>query len=213
MLSIEIILTIYLTNRYRSVIVVNIGTELGDALMSIYDYQANAINGSPIELSIYRGKVLLIVNTASRCSYSRQFAGLQKLYESHKERGFEILGFPCNQFNEKEPGSNSEVREYCENQFGVTFPLFEKIEVRGQKTHPLFQFLTEQAPFQGFNTETSDGQKMQTFLQTNYPDLYAGDGVKWNFTKFLIDRNGQMYGRYETTTEPFEIEPMIKSLL
>lgn len=177
--------------------------------MSIYDFQVNTINGSLIEMSIYRGKVLLIVNTASRCSYSRQFAGLQKLYDSHHERGFEILGFPCNQFNEKEPGSNSEVREYCESNFGLTFPLFD----RGQKTHPLFQFLTEQAPFQGFDTQTSDGQKMQNFLQEKYPDIYAGDGVKWNFTKFLIDQNGQLYGRYETTTEPFEIEQIIKSLL
>jgi len=181
--------------------------------MSIYDFQVNTMNGSLIDLSIYRGKVLLIVNTASRCSYSRQFAGLQKLYENHHERGFEILGFPCNQFNEKEPGSKSDVREYCERNFGVTFPLFEKIEVRGQNMHPLFQFLTEQAPFQGFDTQTSDGQKMQTFLQEKYADIFAGDGIKWNYTKFVIDANGQLYGRYETTTEPFEIEPVIKSLL
>jgi len=181
--------------------------------MPIYDFQVNAINGSLIELSIYRGKVLLIVNTASRCSYSRQFAGLQKLYESHHERGFEILGFPCNQFNEKEPGSNSEVREYCESNFGVTFPLFEKIEVRGQKPHPLYEYLTEQAPFRGFNVQSSDGQKMQNFLQEKYPDIFVGNGIKWNFTKFLIDQNGQLHGRYETTTEPFEMEPIIKSLL
>ncbi|KIL42262.1 glutathione peroxidase [Gordoniibacillus kamchatkensis] len=181
--------------------------------MSIYDLKVNTINGKLIELSNYLGKVLLIVNTASRCSYSRQFAGLQKLYESHNERGFEILGFPCNQFNEKEPGNNSEVREYCESNFGVTFPLFEKMEVRGQTAHPLFQFLTEQAPFQGFDTQSSDGQWMQNFLQEKYPNIYAGDGIKWNFTKFLIDRNGHVYGRYETTTEPFEIEPVIKSLL
>ncbi|SDD03156.1 glutathione peroxidase [Paenibacillus sp. UNCCL117] len=179
--------------------------------MSIYDFQVNTINGSPIELSIYRGKALLIVNTASRCSYSRQFADLQKLYENHKERGFEILGFPCNQFNEKEPGSNSEVRDYCQSNFGVTFPLFEKVEVRGQNAHPLFQFLTEQAPFRGFNIQTSDAQKMHSFLQEKYPDLLVGDGIKWNFTKFLIVQNGQLYGRYETTTEPFEIEPFILS--
>lgn len=181
--------------------------------MSIYDFQVNAINGSPIELSIYSGKVLLIVNTASRCGYARQFAGLQKLYDCYHEQGFEILGFPCNQFNEKEPGSSLEVREYCERNFGVTFPLFEKIEVRGQNTHPLFQFLTAQAPFQGFDAQTPDGQKMQSFLQQKYPDLYAGDGVKWNFTKFLIDRYGLLCGRYETTTEPLELEPSIKSLL
>lgn len=181
--------------------------------MSIYDTQVNTINGSLIKLSNYRGKVLLIVNTASRCSYSRQFADFQKLYENHNKQGFEILGFPCNQFNEKEPGSNLEVKEYCESNFGVTFPLFEKMEVRGKKAHPLFQFLTEQAPFRGFNTQTSDGQKMQNFLQEKYPDIFDGDGIKWNFTKFLVDKNGQVCGRYETTTEPFELEPIIKSLL
>jgi glutathione peroxidase len=181
--------------------------------MTIYDLQVHSINGKLIELSVYRGKVLLIVNTASRCSYSSQFAGLQKLYESHKEQGFEILGFPSNQFNEKEPGSNLEVQEYCERNFGVTFPLFEKMEVRGQTAHPLFQYLTQQAPFQGFDTQTSDGQWMQKFLQEKYPEIYAGDGIKWNFSKFLIDRNGNVHGRFETTTGPFEIESAIASLL
>jgi glutathione peroxidase len=181
--------------------------------MSIYDLHVNSIHGKLVELSIYRGKVLLIVNTASRCSYSRQFTDLQKLYESHHEQGFEILGFPCNQFNEKEPGSNSEVQEYCESNFGVKFPLFEKVEVRGSFTHPLFQCLTQQAPFQGFDTQTSGGQWMQDFLQEKHPDIYAGDGIKWNFSKFLIDRNGDLYGRYETTTEPIDIESVIESLL
>lgn len=100
--------------------------------MSIYDFQVTKIGGETIDLSVYLGKVLLIVNTASKCSYSRQFADLQKLYDNHREQGFEILGFPCNQFNEKEPGSNSEVQEYCTGHFGVTFPLFEKVEVRGR---------------------------------------------------------------------------------
>ncbi|SEO16559.1 glutathione peroxidase [Paenibacillus sp. OV219] len=181
--------------------------------MSIYHFQVNTISGGSIELSEYRGKVLLIVNTASRCAYSRQFAGLQELYESYKERGFEVLGFPCNQFNAKEPGSNPEVREYCENHFGVTFPLFEKVEVRGEQAHPLFPFLTEQAPFQGFDPRTPDGQMMQNFVSEKYPDIYAGEGIKWNFTKFLITPDGQLHGRYETTTDPSELEPIIQSLL
>ncbi|MNB85144.1 Hydroperoxy fatty acid reductase gpx1 [compost metagenome] len=181
--------------------------------MSIYGFQVNTISGKTIELSTYQGKVLLIVNTASMCSYSRQFAGLQTLYENYREQGFEILGFPCNQFNEKEPGNNSEVQEYCVRNFGVTFPLFEKVEVRGQTPHPLFQFLTNQAPFQGFDTRTSNGQWMQHFLQEKYPDIYTGQGIKWNFTKFVIGRNGQVFNRYETTTEPFEIQSAIESLL
>jgi glutathione peroxidase len=181
--------------------------------MSIYDIQVKSISGKLVELSIYRGKVLLIVNTASRCSYSRQFADLQKLYESHREKGFEILGFPCNQFNEKEPGSNLDIHEYCESHFGVKFPLFEKVEVRGSSVHPLYQYLTQHAPFQGFDTQTSSGQWMKEFLQEKYPDIYAGDGVKWNFSKFLVDRNGNVCNRYETTTEPYDIEPSIESLL
>jgi glutathione peroxidase len=181
--------------------------------MTIYDYQVNSIAGEPVKLSKFRGKVLLIVNTASRCSYSRQFAELQKLYETHAERGFEILGFPCNQFNEKEPGTGLEVQQYCESNFGVTFPLFEKVQVRETSAHPLFHYLSQQAPFQGFDTKTKNGPRMRDFLQEKYPDLYDGDGIKWNFTKFLIDRNGHVCNRYETVTEPFEIEPAIKTLL
>ncbi|QAY66949.1 glutathione peroxidase [Paenibacillus protaetiae] len=179
--------------------------------MSIYDFRVNRINGTPIDLSVYQGNVLLIVNTASRCSYSRQFVGLQQLYERYP--GLEILAFPCNQFNDKEPGTSSGIHSYCESSFGITFPLFEKIEVRGQNAHPLFNYLTEKAPFQGFNVQTPDGEKMQKFLQEKYPELLAGHGVKWNFTKFLIDRNGELYGRYETTTEPWEIESATQNLL
>ncbi|MFK4302094.1 glutathione peroxidase [Paenibacillus sp. RC254] len=181
--------------------------------MSIYDFQATSINGKPIKLSDYSGKVLLIVNTASKCSFSRQFADLQKLYESRREQGFEILAFPCNQFNEKEPGSNSEVQGVCQINHGVTFTLFEKMDVRGPSPHPLFQYLTQQAPFQGFDTQTKDGQWMEDFLRDKYPEIYAGDGIKWNFSKFLIDRDGHVNGRFESTTEPFEIDSVIESLL
>ncbi|MFB5760224.1 glutathione peroxidase [Paenibacillus medicaginis] len=181
--------------------------------MSVYDFQVNSIDGKPVKLSVYQGKVLLIVNTASKCGYSRQFAGLQELYESYQDQGFEILGFPCNQFNEKEPGTNPEVAEFCKSSFGVTFPLFEKLDVRGPSAHPLFQYLAGQAPFQGFDTQTSNGRWMKDFLQEKYPDVYAGDGIKWNFSKFLIGRDGRVFGRYETTIEPFELESDIKSLL
>ncbi len=181
--------------------------------MSIYDFEVRSIHGTPIHLSTYHGKVLLMVNTASKCSYSRQFAGLQKLYERHHGQGFEILAFPCNQFNEKEPGSNLEVQAFCEKNFGTTFPLFEKIEVKGASAHPLFQYLTQQAPFQGFDTRTPNAQTMQDFLQEKHPDLYAGDGIKWNFSKFLIDRNGHVKARFETTTEPSDIEPHVEELV
>lgn len=181
--------------------------------MSIYHFQATLINGKQVNLSAYKWKVLLIVNTASQCSFSSQFADLQKLYESRREQGFEILGFPCNQFNKKEPDSNSEVQLYCQNHHGVTFPLFEKTDVRGAFSHPLFQYLSQQAPFEGFNKQTKEGQWMDHFLQEKYPEIYVGDGIKWNFTKFLIDRDGQIIERFESTVLPIDIDPRLASLL
>ncbi|WP_342551761.1 glutathione peroxidase [Paenibacillus sp. FSL R7-0652] len=181
--------------------------------MSFYDKKIHFIDGSPADLAIYRGKVLLVVNTASKCSCSRQFEALQQLYEKYHRYGFEILAFPCNQFNEKEPGDNFEVQINCKNRFKLTFPLFEKIEVRGAHAHPIFQFLTAQAPFLGFDTKTDSGKWMNDFLIKNFPDIHGDHGVKWNFTKFLMDRNGEVRGRFETITEPHVIEPNIRSLL
>ncbi|MEC0181276.1 glutathione peroxidase [Paenibacillus peoriae] len=181
--------------------------------MCIYDFQATTIYGKPVEFSEYRGKVLLIVNTASKCSFSSQFADLQKLYESRKGQGFEILAFPCNQFNEKEPGNHSELQEVYQNEHGITFPLFEKTDVRGPSSLPLFQYLTQQAPFQGFDPQTKEGQFMDSFLQDKHPEIYADDGIKWNFSKFLIDRDGHVRGRFEVTTDLSAIEAVIQSLL
>lgn len=151
--------------------------------MSFYDIKVNLINGKQTDLSVYRGKVLLVVNTASRCSYSSQFADLQKLYDHYSRYGLEILAFPCNQFNEKEPGDNSEVRAYCESHFRINFPLFEKVEVRGEHAHPLFQFLTLQAPFQGMDPHSVDGPKMANFLQKNilmYTRVTVSSGISLN---------------------------------
>ncbi|PWV98007.1 glutathione peroxidase [Paenibacillus cellulosilyticus] len=181
--------------------------------MSIYDYPINTIEGSPFDWSRFRNQVLLIVNTASKCGYSRQFAGLQQLYVDYKEQGFAVLGFPCNQFNAKEPGDHAEIQAYCDRNFGVTFPLSEKIEVRGPSAHPLFQYLTETAPFQGFDLHSESGAWMDHFLQEKYPDILEGDGIKWNFTKFLVDRSGQVINRYEPTVEPANIEADLARLL
>ncbi|ACS99313.1 glutathione peroxidase [Paenibacillus sp. JDR-2] len=180
---------------------------------SIYDFQVNEINGEPIHLSAFYGRVLLIVNTASQCGYSKQFEGLQHLYEKYWMHGFEILGFPCNQFNGKEPGSHAEVEEHCRRKAGVTFSLFEKVELRGEPIHPLFQYLTEQAPFRGFDADNSDEQWMKNFLQQNHPDLYEGDGVKWNFSKFLVNREGKVIARFEPTTQPTDLELAIEEAL
>ena len=181
--------------------------------MSIYDFQAEWIQGRPIRLSEYRGKVLMIVNVASQCSFSRQFAGLQSLYDAWREHGFEILAFPCNQFNGKEPGNHVEVEQACRGGFGVTFPLFGKIEVRGERAHPLFAYLTEQAPFQGFDPNNEQELWMKNFLLEQYPEIYAGNGIKWNFTKFLIDRCGNVVERFEPTTEPAALGRAVETLV
>ncbi len=181
--------------------------------MSVYDYEAHAIDGALVSLSDYRGRVLLIVNTASRCAYSRQFADLQKLYETYRGQGFEVLAFPCDQFNGREPGTDEDVRQYCEANFNLTFPMFGKIEVRGEGAHPLYRYLVSQKPFRGFDAEKESERWMRDFLREKYPEIAAGDGIKWNFTKFLIDREGRVAGRYEPTTEPLDIEAAIRTLL
>lgn len=181
--------------------------------MSIYNYEVETISGERTTLEKYKGKVLIIVNTASKCGFTPQYAGLQKLYEAYKEHGLEILGFPSNQFAEQEPGSNSEVQEFCQLNYGVTFPLFAKSDVRGEAVHPLFRHLTEEAPFRGFDTETPGGKMLGSFLQEKFPEIMEGDSVKWNFTKFLIDREGRVAGRYESTEEPASMQPAIEKLL
>ncbi|NUU76521.1 glutathione peroxidase [Paenibacillus xylanilyticus] len=181
--------------------------------MNIYSYPISSADGRIGDLSEFAGKVLLIVNTASKCSYSRQFLALQQLYDKYRGQGLEILAFPCDQFNHKEPGGNAEIAEYCKNEFHITFPMFDKIEVAGPSIHPLFRHLTEEAAFRGYDLETEEGQWMDHFVRENHPTLYQGNGIKWNFTKFLIRRNGEVSGRYETTIEPMRMETQIKELL
>ncbi|WFA87507.1 glutathione peroxidase [Paenibacillus amylolyticus] len=181
--------------------------------MSIFSYQVPFMDRHKGDFSAFKGKVLLIVNTASRCSYSRQFSELQQMYEKYRDQGLEILAFPCNQFNDKEPGSSAEVAEYCRSQFQISFPISEKVEVVGQSMHPVFRYLTTEAPFQGYDLDTKEGEWMDTFVKEKHPELYQGDGIKWNFTKFLIDRNGDIHGRFETTVAPLEMESVIQVLL
>ncbi|OAX49344.1 glutathione peroxidase [Paenibacillus sp. AD87] len=181
--------------------------------MSIFSYQVPFMDGHVGDLSVFEGKVLLIVNTASKCSYSRQFTELQHLYEQYRDQGLEILAFPCDQFNYKEPGSNDEIAQYCRNHFHISFPIFEKIEVTGTFIHPLFHYLVDTAPFEGYDMESEEGRWMDQFLEEKHPKLYRGDGIKWNFTKFLINRTGEVSGRYETTVAPIEMESAIRNLL
>jgi glutathione peroxidase len=181
--------------------------------MSIYNFNVKTIDGEDINLEEYRGKVLLIANTASRCGFTPQYKDLQKLYEQYNSKGLEILGFPSNQFAEQEPGNNSEVKAFCEINYGVTFPMFEKIDVRGKDAHPLFKYLTEKAPFNGFDLSNPTGKFLYTFLNEKFPDYLIGDSTKWNFTKFLVDREGNVVGRFESPVDPMDIVSEIEKLL
>jgi glutathione peroxidase len=181
--------------------------------MKIYDFKFKTIDGQDASLDQFKGKVLLIVNTASKCGFTPQYKDLQKLYEKYNTRGLEILGFPSNQFAEQEPANNDNVKKFCEINFGVTFPLSEKIEVRGKDADPLFKYLTSESPFKGFDLNNSGDKRLYDILQAKFPENLVGDSIKWNFTKFLIDRQGNIVGRYESPTEPMDIEQSIKSLL
>lgn len=156
---------------------------------SIYDINVKMIDGKEINLSEYKEKVLLIVNTASKCGFTPQFDGLQKLYEKYSAKDFTVLGFPCNQFGNQDPGSNDEIKSFCSLNYGVLFPMFSKIEVNGEKEHPLYKF-----------------------LKSNASGLLSKD-IKWNFTKFLIDKTGKVIKRFSPSTSPETIEQHIEKLL
>lgn len=181
--------------------------------MNIYEYELETIRGEKTDLKPYEGKVLVIVNTASKCGFTPQYSDLQKVYEQYREQGLEILGFPSNQFGEQEPGANSDVQSFCEINYGVTFPLFAKTDVRDETAHPLFQHLMDKAPFQGFNTDEPSGKMLNAFLTEKLPHYLEGNSVKWNFTKFLIDRKGNVVKRFESTDEPASMIPDIEALL
>jgi glutathione peroxidase len=156
----------------------------------VYDFEVNLLNGDPVKLSEYRGKTLLIVNTASQCGFTPQYSGLEKLYDKFKARGLEVFGFPCNQFGKQEPGSSTEIAEFCSVNYGVTFPMFEKIDVNGKDTHPLYRYLKREAR-----------------------GVLGSEPIKWNFTKFLVNREGKAVGRYGSTTKPEQIEADIEAAL
>lgn len=181
--------------------------------MGVYDFTVKTNKGVEKKLGDYRGKVLLIVNTASKCGFTPQFEGLQKLYNAYKDRGLEILGFPCNQFAGQEPGSNDEVQTFCRLNYGVTFQIFEKGDVRGETAQPLFKYLTAQKKFNGFDESHPIAKPLMDALQKNFPEYLEGDGIKWNFTKFLVDREGNVIARYEPTTDPAAIAKDIEALL
>jgi len=178
--------------------------------MTIYNFKATTIDGEKVSFDHYKGKVLLIVNTASKCGFTPQYEGLEKLYEQYKDKGLEILGFPSNQFYGQEPGESSEIKNFCMINYGVSFQLFEKNDVNGENAQPIFKYLTEKTTFKGFDLNHPIGEKLNEILS---PELLAGDSVKWNFTKFLIGRDGNIVNRYEPTTAPEDLVTEIEKLL
>jgi glutathione peroxidase len=159
-------------------------------MADLYSIKVKTISGADKALSDFEGKVLLIVNTASKCGFTPQFKGLEELYETHKGQGLEILGFPCNQFLHQDPGSNAEIQEFCSLNYGVSFPMFAKVEVNGANTHPLYQL-----------------------LKSEKPGLLGSEQIKWNFTKFLVGRDGKVLKRYAPNTEPKDIAKDIEKAL
>jgi len=157
---------------------------------SVYEFAATSIMGLPKSLRDYEGKVLLIVNTASKCGFTPQYGGLQELYERYHDQGFEVLGFPCNQFAGQEPGGADDIQQFCQVNYGVTFPMFDKVNVNGSETHPLFKHLKKRAP-----------------------GALGIKAIKWNFTKFLVDQEGNVVERFEPNVEPADIAPAIEALL
>jgi glutathione peroxidase len=176
---------------------------------TVYDFAGTGADGQRVPLHGYAGKVLLIVNVASKCGLTPQYEGLESLYREDKDRGLEILGFPCNQFKEQEPGSNQEIQEFCTSTYDVTFPVFAKIEVNGPDADPLYQWLRAQAPGD-FGPQYGRFYEAVSKIQ---PDAEGTDDVKWNFTKFLIGRDGEVIKRYEPPVPPADIKADLENYL
>lgn len=181
--------------------------------MSVYDFSAKLISGKEISLEDFKGKVIIVVNTASKCGFTPQYSDLQKLYEKYSSKDFVILGFPCNQFGEQEPGENDEVNTFCQLNYGVSFPIFQKINVNGSDAHPLFKQLIKETSFNGYDTNSVIGKILYSMISEKYPENLYGDTIKWNFTKFLINREGHVVKRFEPTVEPFDMEDEIKKII
>lgn len=181
--------------------------------MSVYDKKAVSIEGETISFDQYKGKVLLIVNIASKCGFTPQLEGLESLNKTFESEDVEILGFPCNQFNGEAPGSNEELKDFCQLNYGVTFQLFEKLEVRGENAHPLFVELTRKAPFKGWDLSDPVQEKFHKITQDNYGEYLEDASIKWNFTKFLVDKDGEVVKRFEPWETPETITDSIRNLL
>jgi glutathione peroxidase len=167
------------------------GSALGGS--AFYRFTATSLDGRAVSMDDFRGKVVVVVNTASRCGFTPQYAGLEELYQRYKDRGFVVLGFPCNQFGAQEPGSESQIASFCETNYGVTFPLFARVDVNGANAHPIFKFLKAERP--------------------GLLGIFGMGAIRWNFTKFLLDREGRVVARFAPATAPANLGPAIEQRL
>ena len=182
-------------------------------MKKIYDFKALTSKGQELDFAQFEGKVLLIVNTASKCGFTPQFEGLEKLNEQYKDKGLVVIGFPCNQFAEQDPGTDDEISQFCQLNYGVTFQIMKKIDVNGPDEHPIFTYLKSQAGFAGFNPAHPIAKILDELLSKANPDYAKTPDIKWNFTKFLISRDGSKVQRFEPTSTPEEIAASIEALL
>ena len=180
---------------------------------NVYDFTVQDRRGNDISLSEYKGKVLLIVNTATRCGFTPQYEELENIYKEYKEQGLEILDFPCNQFGQQAPGTEEEIHEFCTLHFGTDFPQFKKIEVNGENEIPLYTYLKKEKNFEGFDLNHPIGKLLDEMMTKADADYKQKADIKWNFTKFLIDREGNVVKRFEPTHDMKQIEEEIKKLL
>lgn len=183
------------------------------AMATVYDFQLKDKKGNEVSLSDYKGKVLLIVNTATECGFTPQYDELEALYKAHRAQGLEILDIPCNQFGGQAPGSDEEIHEFCTMKFGVEFPQFKKSDVNGADELPLYTFLKQQKGFAGFDANHKLTPILEGMFDKATPDWRKSNDIKWNFTKFLIDREGHVVARFEPTHDIKDIEKQIEQLL
>ena len=179
--------------------------------MNIYDFTVKTRKGEEVPLSNYKGQVLLIVNTATGCGFTPQYKELQEIYDAHKADGLEILDFPCNQFADQAPGTDEEIHTFCTGRFGITFPQFAKCDVNGENAIPLYQYLTANTTFEGFNGPA--GLMLSGVVKTMDKDYKNNGSIKWNFTKFLIDREGNIVARMEPTLSMDKVKAEVEKVL
>lgn len=181
--------------------------------MNIYDFKVRDRKGEEFSLEKYKGKVLLIVNTATKCGFTPQYGEMQYLYDTYHKKGLEILDFPCNQFGNQAPGSSEEIYIFCTGNYGITFDQLGKIKVQGEEAEPLFKWLVENTEFKGFNMMHPIGAVLDKVLSAADPDYKKSSSIKWNFTKFLISREGEILARFEPTTSILDIKERIEKAL